>query len=79
MPGTMTRIVADQGKRVLRGGFVPRHVGHIGITIVFDVHRWVEDRALAIYASLIGAMVLARAVDDSALSKQILQAMAASV
>lgn len=36
-------------------------------------------RALAIYASLVGAMVLARAVDDPALSKQILQAVAASV
>ena len=36
-------------------------------------------RALAIYAGLVGAMVLARAVDDPALSKQILQAVAASV
>ena len=36
-------------------------------------------RALAIYASLVGAMVLARAADDPALSKQILQAVAASV
>ena len=38
-----------------------------------------RKRALAIYASLVGAMVLARAVDDPALSKQILQAVAASV
>jgi TetR/AcrR family transcriptional regulator, transcriptional repressor for nem operon len=36
-------------------------------------------RALAIYAGLDGAMVLARAVDDPALSKQVLQAVAASV
>ena len=36
-------------------------------------------RALGMYASLIGAMVLARAVDDPALSKQILQAVAASL
>ena len=38
-----------------------------------------RKRALAIYASLVGAIVLARAVDDPALSKQILQAVAASV
>jgi TetR/AcrR family transcriptional regulator, transcriptional repressor for nem operon len=38
-----------------------------------------RKRALAIYASLVGAMVLARAVDDPALSKQILEAVAASV
>jgi TetR/AcrR family transcriptional regulator, transcriptional repressor for nem operon len=38
-----------------------------------------RKRALAIYASLVGAMVLARAVDDPALSKEILQAVAASV
>jgi TetR/AcrR family transcriptional repressor of nem operon len=35
--------------------------------------------ALAKYASLVGAMVLGRAVDDPALSKQILQAVAVSV
>ena len=38
-----------------------------------------RNRALALYASLVGAMVLARAVDDPALSKEILQAVAASV
>ena len=38
-----------------------------------------RKKALTIYASLVGAMVLARAVDDPALSKQILQAVAASV
>jgi TetR/AcrR family transcriptional repressor of nem operon len=38
-----------------------------------------RKRALAIYASLVGAMVLARAVDDPALSKQILEAVKASV
>jgi len=37
-----------------------------------------RKRALALYASLVGAMVLARAVDDPALSKEILQAVAAS-
>jgi TetR/AcrR family transcriptional regulator, transcriptional repressor for nem operon len=38
-----------------------------------------RKKALTIYASLVGAMVLARAVDDPALSKQILQAVVASV
>src|SRR5258708_6162438 len=38
-----------------------------------------RKRALAIYASLVGAMVLARAVDDPALSKRILEAVKASV
>jgi TetR/AcrR family transcriptional repressor of nem operon len=37
-----------------------------------------RKRALAMYASLVGAMVLARAVDDPALSKEILRAVAAS-
>ena len=37
-----------------------------------------RKRALALYASLVGAMVLARAVDDPALSTEILQALAAS-
>lgn len=38
-----------------------------------------RQRALADYASLVGAMVLARAVDDPALSDEILHATAASL
>ena len=38
-----------------------------------------RKRALAVYANLVGAMVLARAVDDPALSKEILEAVKASV
>ncbi len=38
-----------------------------------------RQRALADYASLVGAMVLARAVDDAALSDEILQATAAAL
>lgn len=38
-----------------------------------------RKRALATYASLVGAMVLARAADDPALSKEILRAIAASL
>lgn len=38
-----------------------------------------RDRAMATYASLVGGIVLARAVDDPQLAKQILTAVAASV
>ena len=38
-----------------------------------------RKKALATYASLVGGIVLARAVDDRALSKEILHAVAASV
>ena len=38
-----------------------------------------QQKALAAYASLVGAQVLARAVDDEALSQQILEATAASL
>jgi TetR/AcrR family transcriptional repressor of nem operon len=38
-----------------------------------------RERALAIYASLVGALVLARAVDDPELSKDILQSVLSSV
>jgi TetR/AcrR family transcriptional repressor of nem operon len=39
----------------------------------------VRDRALAIYSSLIGALVLSRAVDDAELSQEILQATLSSI
>ncbi|APW40305.1 TetR family transcriptional regulator [Rhodoferax koreense] len=38
-----------------------------------------QQKALAAYASMVGALVLARAVDDPALSEEILQATAASL
>ena len=38
-----------------------------------------RDRALAIYASMIGALVLARAVDDPELSEEVLQSVLASI
>jgi len=37
-----------------------------------------RERALATFASMVGAIVLARAVDDAALSREILQAVAKS-
>ena len=38
-----------------------------------------RERALATFASLVGAIVLARAVDDAALSDEILKAVSATV
>ena len=38
-----------------------------------------RQRAVSVYASLVGAMVMARAVDDRALSQEILNAVLASV
>jgi TetR/AcrR family transcriptional regulator, transcriptional repressor for nem operon len=38
-----------------------------------------RERALAIYASLVGALILSRAVDDPELSSEILQATLASI
>jgi TetR/AcrR family transcriptional repressor of nem operon len=38
-----------------------------------------RERALATFASLVGAIVLARAVDDAALSDEILKAVSATI
>ena len=38
-----------------------------------------RKRALAIYASLVGALVLARAVDDAELSEEVMQSVLASI
>ena len=38
-----------------------------------------RERALAIYASMVGALVLARAVDDAELSEEVLQSVFASI
>ena len=38
-----------------------------------------REKALAIYASMVGALVLARAVDDAELSEEILQSALASI
>lgn len=38
-----------------------------------------RERALAIFASMVGALVLARAVDDAELSEEVLQAVLASI
>jgi TetR/AcrR family transcriptional repressor of nem operon len=38
-----------------------------------------REKALAIYSSMVGALVLARAVDDAELSEEILQSVLASI
>ena len=38
-----------------------------------------RDRALAIYAGMVGALVLARAVDDADLSEEVMKAVLASI
>jgi TetR/AcrR family transcriptional regulator, transcriptional repressor for nem operon len=38
-----------------------------------------RERAIAVYASMVGAMVLARAVDDAELSEEILKSVLASI
>jgi len=82
------RVLAALGADVARKGPAVRHAVTEGLRPFIELltrtvpgrSRVVRRRrALAIYASLIGAIVLARAVDDPALSKQILQAVAASL
>jgi TetR/AcrR family transcriptional repressor of nem operon len=41
--------------------------------------RTKRERALAIYASMVGALVLARAVDDAELSEEVLRSVLASI
>jgi len=81
-------VIAALGADVARKSPAVRHVVTEGIRPFIELlTKSVPGRsrvarrkkALAIYASLVGAMVLARAVDDPALSKEILQAVAASV
>ena len=81
-------VLAALGADVARKGPAVRHAVTEGLRPFIELlTRSVPGRsrtarrkkALTIYASLVGAMVLARAVDDPALSKQILQAVAASV
>jgi TetR/AcrR family transcriptional repressor of nem operon len=38
-----------------------------------------RERALSIFASMVGALVLARVVDDSELSEEVLQSVLASI
>jgi TetR/AcrR family transcriptional regulator, transcriptional repressor for nem operon len=81
-------VLAALGADVARKGPAVRHAVTEGIRPFIELlTRSVpggsraarRKKALTIYASLVGAMVLARAVDDPGLSKRILQAVVASV
>jgi TetR/AcrR family transcriptional regulator, transcriptional repressor for nem operon len=65
-----------------------RHAVTEGLRSAFDFlakhiagksKRAKRQKAISAYASMVGAMVLARAVDDRALSQEILDAVLASV
>ena len=86
-PGTGCAIAA-LGADVSRQGPGVRHAFTEGLRGLIDrLARFVPGRlrtakrrrALAIYASMVGGVVLARAVDDAELSDEILQAVAASI
>lgn len=86
-PGTGC-VLATLGADVARRPAAMRHAITGGLRSLVDILANVvagrtkaarRRKALALYASMIGAMVLARAVDDDALSKEILDAVTASV
>ena len=77
--------VAALGSEVARQAGPVRHALTEGITDMVDLlAQWMpgrfkaakREKALALYAGMVGALVLARAVDDAALSEEILQAVA---
>ena len=77
--------VAALGSEVARQAGPVRHALTEGITAMVDLlAQWMpgrfkaakREKALALYAGMVGALVLARAVDDAALSEEILQAVA---
>jgi TetR/AcrR family transcriptional repressor of nem operon len=81
-------LLAALGTDVSRQGPSVRHTVTKGLRGLIDLLTRVvpgrstaakRERALATMASLVGALVLARAVDDKTLSEEILQATAASL
>jgi TetR/AcrR family transcriptional repressor of nem operon len=77
-------MVAALGADAARQAAPVRRAVSAGITAAVGLlTRWMpgrskaaqRDKALALYASMVGAMVLARAVDDAALSEEILQSV----
>jgi TetR/AcrR family transcriptional repressor of nem operon len=80
--------VAALGVDVSRRGPVVRHAFTEGVRSLVDVLAGVvpgktraakRRAALGVYASMVGALVLARAVDDAELSEEILGAVSASI
>jgi TetR/AcrR family transcriptional repressor of nem operon len=81
-------LLAALGPEVTRHGTSLRHTVTEGLRPFIDLFARIvpghskaarRKKAIALYASLIGGVILARAVDDSSLSNEILHAVAASL
>lgn len=81
-------VLAALGAEAARHGSPVRNAFTRGVRSALDMltrlvpgksKRARRERALATYASMIGALVLARAVDDPELSEEVLQAVLASI
>ena len=81
-------MLAALGAEAARHGSPVRGAFTRGVRSVIDMltrlvqgksKRAKRERALAIYASMVGALVLARAVDDPELSEEVLQSVLASI
>ncbi|HEY6896412.1 MAG TPA: TetR/AcrR family transcriptional regulator [Rhodocyclaceae bacterium] len=81
-------VLAALGAEAARHGSPVRNAFTRGVRSALDMltqlvpgksKRAKRERALATYASMIGALVLARAVDDSELSEEVLQSVLASI
>jgi TetR/AcrR family transcriptional repressor of nem operon len=81
-------VLAALGAEAARHGSPVRAAFTEGVRPVVDMltqvapgksKRVKREKALAIYSSMVGALVLARAVDDAELSEEILQSVLASI
>lgn len=81
-------VLAALGAEAARHGLPVRSAFTQGVRSAVDMltrlltgksKRAKRERALAIYASMVGALVLARAVDDAELSDEVLQSVLASI
>jgi TetR/AcrR family transcriptional regulator, transcriptional repressor for nem operon len=81
-------VLAALGAEAVRHGSPVRSAFTRGVRSALDMltrlvpgksKRAKRERALATYASMIGALVLARAVDDPELSEEVLQSVLASI
>jgi TetR/AcrR family transcriptional repressor of nem operon len=58
---------------------IRRRIGHLSVEAEGDKPKERRRAAIAAWSAMVGAMVLARIVDDEALSKEILSATRASL
>lgn len=81
-------VLAALGAEAARHGSPVRGAFTQGVRSLFDIltqlapgksKRAKRERALATFASMVGALVLARAVDDTELSEEVLQSVLASI